>query len=114
MQKVLANLGCTWTVAENGQMALEELKRVDYHVVLMDLHMPVMDGATAIGAIRDGRVGENMRNVWIAALTADVRPEQKKKVREVGANDYLVKPVRVVELRKMLERYVSNDQDQSS
>ena len=110
MQKVLANLGCTWTVAENGKMALDELKRVDYHVVLMDLHMPVMDGATAIGAIRDGQVGENMRGVWIAALTADARPEQKKKVREAGANDYLVKPVRVTELRKMFERYVATEQ----
>lgn len=114
MQKVLANLGCTWAVAENGKMALDELRRVDYHVVLMDLHMPVMDGATAIGAIRDGLAGENMRDVWIAALTADARPEQKKRVRELGANDYLVKPVRIAELRKMLERYVATEQNQSS
>ncbi len=117
MQKVLANLGCTWTVAENGKMALEELKRVDYHVVLMDLHMPVMDGTKAIDAIREGQVGEGMRNVWIAALTADARPEQKKRVHEVGANDYLVKPVRIMELRKMFERYVEHalsKPDQSS
>jgi len=117
MQKVLANLGCTWTVAENGKMALDELKRVDYHVVLMDLHMPVMDGETAIAAIRDGQIGDSMRDVWIAALTADARPEQKKKVSEAGANDYLVKPVRIKELQKMLERYVEHEkskQEQAS
>jgi len=112
MQKVLANLGCTWTVAENGKMALEELERVDYHVVLMDLHMPVMDGATAIAAIREGQVGETMRGVWIAALTADARPEQKKRVLEAGANDYLVKPVRITELRKMFECYVAHEQSE--
>jgi CheY-like chemotaxis protein len=117
MQKVLANLGCTWTVAENGKMALEELKRVNYHVVLMDLHMLVMVGETAIAAIHEGQIGESMRDVWIAALTADARPEQKKKVREAGANDYLVKPVRITQLRKMLESYVAsvnNKQDKTS
>lgn len=107
MQKVLATLGCSWTVAENGLIALEELERTDFHLVLMDLHMPVMDGPTAISKIRSGDVGPSMQNVWISALTADARSEQKERVLKAGANDYLVKPVRLQDLRKMLQRYIA-------
>ncbi len=97
MQKVLANLGCTWTVAENGKMALDELKRVDYHVVLMDLHMPVMDGATAIAAIRDGQIGDSMRDVWIAALTADARALCRAREEQAGPNFVIGETTRLPE-----------------
>lgn len=108
MQKVLGHLGCQWTVAENGEIALEELRRADYHLVLMDLHMPVMDGHTAIAKIRAGEAGESMRSVWITALTADARVEQKERVLEAGANDYLLKPVRLKDMEAMLRRFMAN------
>jgi len=107
MQKVLGHLGCQWTVAENGEIALDELRRADYHLVLMDLHMPVMDGHTAIAKIRTGEAGENMRSVWITALTADARVEQKERVLEAGANDYLLKPVRLKDMEAMLRRFMA-------
>lgn len=107
MQKVLGHLGCQWTVAENGQIALEELKRSDYHLVLMDLHMPVMDGHAAISRIRAGEAGESMRQVWITALTADARQEQKERVLEAGANDYLLKPVRLKDIDSMMRRFMA-------
>jgi len=106
MQKVLGHLGCHWTVAENGLIAVEELKRRDYHIVLMDLHMPEMDGYTAIGQIRSGAAGENMRKVWITALTADARIEQRERVLAAGANDYLLKPVRLKELEALMRRFM--------
>lgn len=108
MQKVLAKLGCQWTVAENGRIALEELARTAFDVVLMDLHMPEMDGLTAITRIREGKAGEAMRGVWIAALTADARADQRERVMEAGANDYLIKPVRLNDLDKMLKRFVAS------
>jgi len=107
MQKVLSLLGCRWAVAENGRVAVDELSRADYDVVLMDLHMPVMNGLTAIDAIRAGESGERMRQVWIAALTADAQTEQKERVMKAGANDYLVKPVRVGDLDRMLHRFLA-------
>jgi len=94
-------------VAENGRVAVDELSRADYDVVLMDLHMPVMNGLTAIDAIRAGESGERMRQVWIAALTADAQTEQKERVMKAGANDYLVKPVRVGDLDRMLHRFLA-------
>ena len=68
--------------------------------------MPGMDGLEAITHIRKGSSGEAMRNVWIAALTADARVDQRERVIHAGANDYLTKPIKQAELAKMLERFL--------
>jgi CheY-like chemotaxis protein len=109
VQKLLWNLGCTFTVTENGRAALAELTRAaeQYHLVLMDLHMPELDGLTAIEKIRGGEAGAHARNLWIAALTADARAEQKERVRAAGGNDYVVKPIKLGELADALRRYVA-------
>lgn len=107
MQKVLTNLGCEWTVAENGRRAVDELTRAkgDYDVVLMDLHMPELDGLAAIAEIREGKAGLRAKTVWIAALTADARDDQRERAAAVGANDYLTKPLRLVDLEEALRRF---------
>ena len=112
VQKLLWNLGCTFTVTENGLAVLAELTRAaeQYHLVLMDLHMPEMDGLTAIQKIRSGEAGPHARNLWIAALTADARTEQKERVRAAGGNDYVVKPIKLGELADALRRYVAAHQ----
>jgi PAS domain S-box-containing protein len=107
MQRVLGKLGCHWTMADNGRIAVEELARRDYDVVLMDLHMPVMDGPMAIEHIRRGESGEKMREVWIIALTADAREEQRLRVLAAGANDYLTKPLKPAELAEAFHRLLA-------
>jgi len=104
MQLVLTKLGCRWELAGNGLEAIAALQRSDFDVVLMDLHMPEMDGPTAINGIRHGRAGERMRNVWIIALTADARDDQRARVLAGGANDYLTKPLKKNELGQALLR----------
>jgi two-component system sensor histidine kinase/response regulator len=106
MQKQLTALGCSWAKAENGRAALEELARNSYDFVLMDLYMPELDGVAAIRQIREGQAGEAAKGVWISVLTADARNDQKDRAMEVGANDYLVKPVNLPELRVALEKSV--------
>ena len=108
VQRVVTNLGCHWTTAANGRIALDQLSLATPDVVLMDLHMPEMDGLTAIKKIRAGEAGEAARGVWIAALTADARPEQRERTLNAGANDYLAKPVRLPDVMAALERYVSS------
>lgn len=107
MQRVLGKLGCHWTMADNGRIAVEELARREYDVVLMDLHMPVMDGPMAIEHIRRGESGEKMRDVWIIALTADAREEQRERVLAAGANDYLTKPLKPAELADAFHRLLA-------
>lgn len=107
MHKVLTNLGCTWTVTENGRRAVDELIRAEgaYDVVLMDLHMPEMDGIAALAEIRAGRAGLRAKTVWIAALTADARDDQRERAFAAGANDYLTKPLKLHDLEAALGRF---------
>lgn len=104
MQLVLTKLGCRWELAGNGLEAIAALQKKDFDVVLMDLHMPEMDGPTAITEIRRGRAGESMRDVWIIALTADARDDQRTRVLAGGANDYLTKPLKRNELAQAFLR----------
>ena len=114
IQRVVTNLGCHWTAVSNGRAALEHLAANIAEVVLMDLHMPEMDGLTAIKKIRTGEAGDSMRGVWIIALTADARVEQRERTLSAGANDYLTKPVRLPELMSAFDRYVASVKQQHS
>jgi CheY-like chemotaxis protein len=107
MERVLSALGCTYRVVANGLEAIQELTThaADFDLVLLDLHMPEMDGLSALERIRRGEAGPRAQTMWIAALTADVRPEQRTRGFAVGLNDYLTKPLRVPELEAALRRY---------
>lgn len=112
IQRVITNLGCRWIAVENGRAALESLTIHAPDVVLMDLHMPEMDGLSATKKIRAGAAGESARNVWIIALTADARAEQRQRTLAAGANDYLTKPVKLPELTQALRRFVKSREQQ--
>ena len=107
IQRVLTNLGCTWHVVGNGRLALEELNdhAASYDLVLLDLHMPEMDGLTCLREIRRGASGEPAKNLWIIALTADAREDQRSRGLAAGLNDYLTKPLKVAELEQALRRF---------
>ena len=105
IQKVVANLGCRWTAAENGRIALDWLSHHSADLVLMDLHMPELDGLSAITKIRAGDAGADKRDLWIIALTADAREDQRTRTLAAGANDYLTKPVRLAELTAAFDRF---------
>jgi signal transduction histidine kinase/CheY-like chemotaxis protein len=90
--------------AENGQEALNLITGNFYDVVLMDLHMPVMDGYEATAAIRK-LPSDYCRNVPIFALTADAMLDIKDKAFEAGMNDYISKPFHPIELYQKIARY---------
>jgi PAS domain S-box-containing protein len=108
VQKLLLNLGCKATVAGNGLIGMDVLSRArpPFDLVLMDLHMPELDGLGAIDRIRSREEGIGAPPIWITVVTADARPEQRVKALAVGANDYLVKPVSLTELATALRRCV--------
>jgi signal transduction histidine kinase/CheY-like chemotaxis protein len=77
--------------AVNGQEALEALRRETFDIVLLDMHMPVMDGPTTIAAIRNGQ--EPFRDIPVVALTADAMSGDRERYLAMGMNGYLSKPL---------------------
>jgi PAS domain S-box-containing protein len=88
---LLAPLGVTITEATNGREALEKLAAQPFDLVLLDVHMPVMDGREAIAAIRAST--QSWRAIPVIALTADAMRGDREKYLALGMNDYLSKPV---------------------
>lgn len=82
-----------YTLAENGQVAIDLLTQKVYDIILMDLQMPIMDGFEATKIIRSGILGENVSSVPIIVITADATQETHNRVLNLGINDYLIKPV---------------------
>ncbi len=81
------------SVANDGLEALAMLKENSIDLILLDLQMPVMDGYEALAAIRNGEAGAAYVNVPVIVLTADVMESTKERVFELGANDFMTKPV---------------------
>ena len=90
------------TFVDNGREALLAASARRFDIVLMDLHMPVMDGAESAQAIR-ALAGPEGR-VPIVALTADVFPETRARCLAAGMNDFLSKPVGVHDLGALFAR----------
>ncbi|MBC7745456.1 MAG: response regulator [Flavobacterium sp.] len=83
----------TLTFSNNGAESIEALKNNQIDVILMDLQMPVMDGYEATTAIRNGDAGESNNRVPIIVVTADVMETTRDLVFNLGADDYMNKPV---------------------
>ncbi|MEM9262052.1 MAG: response regulator [Pseudomonadota bacterium] len=102
---LLAAQNMTIVEAENGEVALRQMERSAFDLVLMDIHMPVMDGLTAMRAIRSS--GEDWAKTPIVALTAAVANEDKKACLDAGADGILAKPVRASELKSVLAQFIA-------
>lgn len=102
---MLERLGCSVQQAENGQIAVELTEAESFDLILMDCHMPVMDGFEATRSIRDGR--SSCRDIPILALTASAVKSDKQLCLDAGMNDHIAKPVRADLLRERLEHWLS-------
>jgi CheY-like chemotaxis protein len=96
-----AKLGMAVDIVENGSSALDAVRRIRYDVILMDMHMPVMDGLEATRRIRAELPAESQPR--IIALTASVTAQDRTACAEAGMDGYLAKPVRAVELSAALD-----------
>jgi PAS domain S-box-containing protein len=104
---MLENFGCTVSVVENGRAALTALAAAPRppDLVLLDMHMPELDGLDVLRALRAGGAGTAARDTWVVALSADVRPEQRAAAGAAGIDEYLVKPVSLRDIEEMLFRF---------
>ncbi|MCI5124852.1 MAG: response regulator, partial [Candidatus Electrothrix sp. AR5] len=100
---LLEGRGMQVTAVSNGKEALQALSLADFDGVLMDIHMPVMDGYTACRAIRSQPA---YKDLPIIALTADVMAEDKEKTRSVGMNGHVGKPFREEEMLAVMAELI--------
>ena len=97
----------THTVA-NGKEAIDALHNADYDLILMDCHMPEMDGYDATQAIRASKTISNP-NIYIIAMTASAMKGDKEKCLSVGMNDYVSKPIEPKALEKILNKWFGDE-----
>lgn len=95
--------------AQNGKVAVEKFAASpvnEYDVILMDIHMPVMNGLEAVQEIRK-LPREDAESVIVIALSADAFVEDKRRAIEAGMNDHLAKPIDFAALKETIARFVS-------
>jgi len=102
---MLDALGCTVTTAGNGVEALDEMRRRQFAVVLMDCQMPEMDGFEATRQRRQLERSEKLEPATIIALTANAVAGDRERCLGVGMDDYLTKPFTLEQIREMLLRW---------
>ncbi len=95
---IFRKLGYQPDLANDGCAAITQVEHHDYDLILMDLHMPNMDGLTATKVIRSMSIPQP----HIVAMTADVMPEEQATCLAAGMNQHIGKPVRVQELIQLI------------
>jgi PAS domain S-box-containing protein len=103
--KFLTGWGVIVTHAENGQLAIEKINQEDFDLVLMDLHMPVMDGIEASKILRSSD-DPKIRDIPIVALTAAIMSESHDKIEELNINDYVLKPFKPHDLFSRILKHI--------
>ncbi|WP_442775729.1 ATP-binding protein [Sphaerotilus montanus] len=103
MQVLLERLGHRVLLATNGEEAVVIVREQPCDLVLMDVHMPVMDGLTAARTIRSLPLPAS--RVLIVALTADAFAESRERVRQSGMDDFLAKPVQLHDVEELLRKH---------
>ena len=101
--------GLVMDVAENGADAVERYLADGggYDLVLMDVHMPIMDGYTATRRIRDEERARNWPRKPIIAMTANAFKEDIERCLEAGMDDHIAKPMDPDEALRVLEKYLA-------
>ncbi len=102
--------GYTHEKANNGQEAVELCEKEDFDVILMDCHMPVLDGYGATEAIKQQQRHQNTK---IIALTAGAIGNDRDRCFEAGMDDYLTKPIDRKVLYATIEKHLPEEKQQS-
>ncbi|WP_455204605.1 response regulator [Kaarinaea lacus] len=91
VEKFLSQAGAVISVVNNGQKAIEAFEKTPFDIILMDIHMPEVNGVEVTKHIRQSDAANN--NIPIIALTADAMPEDRAVFMHAGMNEVIIKPV---------------------
>ena len=103
LAQLLAPVGFEIRLATNGVEAVEEFEEWRPHLILMDFRMPVMDGHEAIRRIRASAGGNDPK---IIAVTASAMDDNRQELMEIGADDFIGKPFRDIELFQKIHTHL--------
>jgi len=95
------------STAENGQVGFQKFKNGNFNVVLMDMHMPVMDGYTATREIRKWEGEQQRKRAKIIALTANALTEDERRSLDAGCDRHLTKPISKVRFLETINKTAS-------
>ncbi|MBC7983491.1 MAG: response regulator [Candidatus Obscuribacterales bacterium] len=111
--EILELAGCRTSTALNGSEALEKIAQEEFDAVLMDWHMPQMDGVAATRALRElERTQGNGRRLPVIALTASVLPGDRDTCLQAGMDDFIAKPFNCDELIAVVQRWLPRQSKQ--
>lgn len=99
---IFKELGCDVYRVSTGTEAIEQARKNQYQIILMDLGLPDIDGFAATKEIRKIQANEN---VLIIALTTHSTEEDKEHCFAVGMNDIIIKPISLEKAKNMLQKY---------
>lgn len=104
--KIVEKMGCHADAVGNGFEAVNALKNFPYDLILMDCHMPEMDGFEATQAIREFEKENSRKPTPIIALTASAMSSDKDQCLQSGMNDYLTKPIDIQRIHNTLLKWI--------
>ncbi len=105
IEQILTESGHTYSIVENGALAVSSYKSISPDLILMDISMPEMDGLAATRAIRELEASSGA-HVPIIGLTSHTLTGDKETCLEAGMDDYVPKPISVNNLNDALERHL--------
>ncbi|CAN5295646.1 hypothetical protein BH11PSE10_BH11PSE10_05290 [soil metagenome] len=108
--QMLAHLGCRVRVADDGASGLAALQEERFDLVMMDIHMPGMDGMEALKRFRRAGQGQSTGQTPVVAVTANALSGDEQNLLRHGFDDYLPKPFRQSQLLAMLMRRLPNSE----
>ncbi|MEL0654947.1 response regulator [Pseudoalteromonas issachenkonii] len=103
---ILENSGAQVYLVDNGLECIQTVKLEPFDIILMDIHMPIMDGVEATQIIRNDS-DETIANIPIIALTANVMKDDITRYLSIGMNAHVAKPIKTQKLRKTIIRFLN-------
>ncbi|MEQ9425194.1 MAG: ATP-binding protein [Cyclobacteriaceae bacterium] len=107
MKDLFAQLHLEFHLAENGEEAVNKSMEIKPNIILMDMHMPKMDGLEATKRIREI---DEFKDLPIVAVSADGLIEQQRRALDAGINEYVTKPVDFNKLLPILAKHLKKDE----
>ena len=107
--EILKDMGCSIDIVTDGSLALEAVQQKNYDLVFMDVRMPVMNGFKAAEEISDLVSAKMIKPFPVIALTADVMKEDEWRCIAAGMTDYISKPIRKDELKRVVLKHLPSN-----